>query len=180
MLNNDFNKKNLNIKYNPTISNYIYKVSPKKNKFKNRKEINTIQEYPLTYRTINNYNDEENNNKFFYKKVKMVYKSSKYNTKTFEINDFKKKNTVFDNDGNNIFKILYNTQIIGQDDIRNSLNSNKLHHFSGSNSNENNTNQDTDYNSIKINNYMINEIDKDILENKGNLYADENFSFNNI
>ena len=45
---------------------------------------------------------------------------------------------------------------------------------------KNNTNQDTDYNSIIINNYMINEIDKDILENKGNLYADENFSFNNI
>ena len=117
---------------------------------------------------------------FFIKKLKWFIKEVNLIQKHLKLMILKRKITVFDNDGNNIFKILDNTQIIGPDDIRNSLNSNKLHHFSGSNSNENNTNQDTDYNSIKLNNYMINEIDKDIFENKGNLYADENFSFNNF
>ena len=184
IINNNLKNKNLNIKYNPTLSDNIYKDSSKSNisKNKNNKEMNSNQKYLLTYRTISNDNDEENNKKYLYKKINKANKNI-YNAKTFEINNFKKKNTVFGNDGNNIFKILDNTQIIASDDIRNSLNSHKLHHFSGSNSNGNNTNQDTDYISIKNNNYMMNELDncnKMIYENNGNIYSNDNFSFNNF
>ena len=179
----NYNNKNLNIKYNPTISNNIYRVTPKNNILKNKinKEIDINQKYPLTYRTINTEN-VENDKKYLNKKV-ITVNNNKYKTKAFEINNFKKTNTVFDNNENNIFKILDNTQIIASDDCKNSLNSDKLHHFSGNNSNGNNTNQDTDYNSIKKfnNNYIMNDLDnynKNIFENIGN--SNDNFSFNNF
>ena len=179
--------KNLNIQYNPTISNNIYRGSSN-NKHQIKGEEKTAKKpFPINYRTINNEDKELQNKKIFlYKKVKTA-NNNKYNTKTFEINNLKKKNTVFDNDENSIFKILDNTQIIAPDECRYSLNSNnKLHHQSGSrsNSNGNNTNQDTEYNSIKkfSNNYMMNEYNDNYnnYQYMDNLNNNENFSFNNM
>ena len=193
----NFKNKNLNIQYNPTISNNIYNGSPYNIKTKNNintKEKNAIKTFPINYQPINNKDKELQNKKIIlYKKVK-TDNNNKYNTKTFKVNNLKKKNTVFDNDENSIFKILDNTQIITPDESRYSINcNNKLHQQSGSrsNSNGNNTNQDTEYNSIKkfSNNYMMNEY-MDNYNSKNdynnnyeymeNLNKNENFSFNNM
>ena len=150
----------------------------------------------MNYHTIgNDKNDINNQNKNLYKKVQTANNdniNNIYQTKTFVGNNKKKKNTVFENDENSIFKILDNTQIITPEDCGSSTNSNNIYQFSGSGSNSNsngtNTNQDTDYNSIKKfknsfmkeDNYYLENEHKNILQNNGNLRIEDNFSFNNL
>ena len=188
---NIFKNKNLNIPYNPTISNNINRISPKNSSPKEKNNLclqnklennNYINKYAKNYYTINNDNENDNEiksrNTYIKNKDNNIY--TKY--KTFvEYDDFSKRNNVFNNDNNNIFKILDNTQIITPDDCgsiqSSSLNSNKLHHFSGSNGN--NTNQETDYNSIK----KFNDLNGDKNNNYNNIgiyESEENFSFNNL
>ena len=188
---NIFKNKNLNIPYNPTISNNINRISPKNSSPKEKNNLclqnklennNYINKYAKNYYTINNDNENDNEiksrNTYIKNKDNNIY--TKY--KTFvEYDDFSKRNNVFNNDNNNIFKILDNTQIITSDDCgsiqSSSMNSNKLHHFSGSNGN--NTNQETDYNSIK----KFNDLNGDKNNNYNNIgiyESEENFSFNNL
>jgi len=188
---NNINNKNLNIQYNPTISNNISINTPGGVIFNNKK---VDKKNIMNYHTIdNNKNYIDNKNKNVYKKVQTDNNeniNNLYKTKTFEDNNIKKKNTIFDNDENSIFKILDNTQIISPEDCGSSTNSNNLYQFSGSgrNSNGTNTNQDTDYNSIKTfnnclmkeNKYNLENEHKNILQNKGNLRFEDNFSFNNL
>ena len=183
--------KNLNIPYNPTISNNINRISPKNSSPKKKNNLclqsklennNYINKYSKNYYTINNdnINDNENKSRNTYIKNKDNNIYDKYKTYV-EYNDFSKRNNVFNNDNNNIFKILDNTQIITPDDCgsmqSSSMNSNKLHHFSGSNGN--NTNQETDYNSLK----KFNDLNGDKNNNYNNIgiyESEENFSFNNL
>ena len=148
----------------------------------------------MNFHTMGNYkNDINNQNKNLYKKVQTTNNDNSnkiYQTKTFLDNNKKKKNTVFENDENSIFKILDNTQIITPEDCGSSTNSNNIYQFSGSGSNSNgtNTNQDTDYNSIKKfkysfmkeDNYYLENEHKNFLQNNGNLRIEDNFSFNNL
>ena len=189
---NVFKNKNLNIPYNPTISNNINRISPKNSSTKKKNNLclqnkklennNYINKYAKNYYTINNDNNNENEiksrNTFIKNKDNNKY--DKYKTYE-EYYDFSKRNNVFNNDNNNIFKILDNTQIITTDDCgsiqSSSMNSNKLHHFSGSNGN--NTNQETDYNSLK----KFNDLNGNINNNYYNIgvyESEENFSFNNL
>ena len=202
---NILNNRNLNIQYNPTISNNINRQSPKNRSYKNInkkksdisiqtniKDKNIIKNYNIIYNTISNDNKIRNQNKYFYKKVKTINNRNKtdnmnniYETKTFNIKSNEKKNNVFDSNENSIFKVLDNTQIITPDDCRSSTNSNKLDLFSGSNSNGTDANQDTDYNSLKKfnNNFLMNEyIDNYHIknENNNNYQNIDNFSFNNL
>jgi len=167
---NILQNKNLNIPYNPTISNNINRISPKK-----KNNLCLQNKYTNKYYTINTEIDNEKKSRNIFYKNKDNNICNEY--KTYEVyNDFSKRNNVFNNDNNNIFKILDNTQIITSDDCgsiqSSSVNSNKMHHFSGSNGN--NTNQETDYNSLKkfndLNNY----------KNIGVYESEENFSFNNL
>ena len=188
---NIFKNKNLNIPYNPTISNNINRIAPKNSSPKEKNNLylqnkiennDYINKYSKNYYTINNDNENDNEiksrNAYIKNKDNNIY--TKY--KTFvEYDDFSKRNNVFNNDNNNIFKILDNTQIITSDDCgsiqSSSMNSNKLHHFSGSNGN--NTNQETDYNSIK----QFNDLNGDKNNNYnyiGIYESEENFSFNNL
>ena len=188
---NAFKNKNLNIPYNPTISNNINRISPKNSSTKKKNNLclqsklennNYINKYAKNYYTINNdnINDNEIKSRNIYIKNKDNNIYDKYKTYV-EYNDFSKRNNVFNNDNNNIFKILDNTQIITSDDCgsmqSSSMNSNKLHHFSGSNGN--NTNQETDYNSLK----KFNDLNGDKNNNYNNIgiyESEENFSFNNL
>ena len=188
---NAFKNKNLNIPYNPTISNNINRISPKNSSTKKKNNLclqsklennNYINKYAKNYYTINNdnINDNEIKSRNIYIKNKDNNIYDKYKTYV-EYNDFSKRNNVFNNDNNNIFKILDNTQIITPDDCgsmqSSSMNSNKLHHFSGSNGN--NTNQETDYNSLK----KFNDLNGDKNNNYNNIgiyESEENFSFNNL
>ena len=188
---NIFKNKNLNIPYNPTISNNINRIAPKNSSPKEKNNLylqnkiennDYINKYSKNYYTINNDNENDNEiksrNTYIKNKDNNIY--NKYKTYV-EYNDFSKRNNVFNNDNNNIFKILDNTQIITSDDCgsiqSSSMNSNKLHHFSGSNGN--NTNQETDYNSIK----KFNDLNGDKNNNYNNIgiyESEENFSFNNL
>ena len=188
---NVLKNKNLNIPYNPTISNNINRISPKNSSTKKKNNLclqsklennNYINKYAKNYYTINNDNINDNEiksrNTYIKNKDNNIY--DKYKTYV-EYNDFSKRNNVFNNDNNNIFKILDNTQIITPDDCgsmqSSSMNSNKLHHFSGSNGN--NTNQETDYNSLK----KFNDLNGDKNNNYNNIgiyESEENFSFNNL
>ena len=188
---NIFKNKNLNIPYNPTISNNINRIAPKNSSPKEKNNLylqnkiennDYINKYSKNYYTINNDNENDNEiksrNAYIKNKDNNIY--NKYKTYV-EYNDFSKRNNVFNNDNNNIFKILDNTQIITSDDCgsiqSSSMNSNKLHHFSGSNGN--NTNQETDYNSIK----QFNDLNGDKNNNYNNIgiyESEENFSFNNL
>ena len=188
---NVLKNKNLNIPYNPTISNNINRISPKNSSTKKKNNLslqsklennNYINKYAKNYYTINNdnINDNEIKSRNIYIKNKDNNIYDKYKTYV-EYNDFSKRNNVFNNDNNNIFKILDNTQIITPDDCgsmqSSSMNSNKLHHFSGSNGN--NTNQETDYNSLK----KFNDLNGDKNNNYNNIgiyESEENFSFNNL
>ena len=199
---NAFKNKNLNIPYNPTISNNINRISPKnsspkeknnlclqnKNKLETIETNNYINKYAKNYYTINNDNENDNyndnvirsRNTYIKNKDKNIY--NQYKTYV-EYNDFSKRNNVFNNDNNNIFKILDNTQIITPDDCgsiqSSSMNSNKLHHFSGSNGN--NTNQETDYNSLKKFNDLNGDKNNNYNYNNIGIYeSEENFSFNNL
>ena len=190
---NIFKNKNLNIPYNPTISNNINRIAPKnsspkeknnlylQNKIENNDYINKCSK---NYYIINNDNENDNEiksrNAYIKNKDNNIY--NKYKTYV-EYNDFSKRNNVFNNDNNNIFKILDNTQIITSDDCgsiqSSSMNSNKLHHFSGSNGN--NTNQETDYNSLKKFNDLNGDKNNNYNYNYIGIYeSEENFSFNNL
>ena len=86
-------------------------------------------------------------------------------------------NKVFGDDENNIFKVIDYTQIMTPDEFNNSKyssNSNKLNQISSSHGT--NTNQDTDYNSLKK--FNNNEDFGD--NNYYNRGSDINFSFNNM
>ena len=92
----------------------------------------------------------------------------------------KNNNDVFIDDENSIFKVIDNTQILTPDEFSNSknslMNSNKFNLLNGSNGT--NTNQDTDYNSIKkFNNNFFTNDDNKYYNNSG---YDINFSFNKI
>lgn len=196
---NNFNNKNLNIPYNPTISNSLNKLSSRHTSPKNKDNLyiqtksninndNIIKKNVNNYNTINNDNDIKNKNDYSCRKVQ-TFNNKGINFITLEANDYGKKNNVFNNDDNKIFKVLDNTQIITDEcgSIKSSENSNKLHQYSVSNSNGTNTNQDTDYNSIKKynNNVFANESDNNNYfsnNQMNNEYKniEENFSFNNL
>ena len=169
--------KNLNIKYNPTISNSI--LFSEKNKLNNinynkKKEINSF--------AINNFNKNKINsqNKILYKKNSTI-DNNKFQIKSFKTKNHTKINSVFENDGNNIFKILDNTQIITSDECRNSISKkNDLHCLSEYNSNGSNTFQDTDYNSIKFNNHINDKYKEDYYEGKENKNTYENYEKDEI
>ena len=135
-----------------------------------------------------------NNNKIeIISKPKNKNKYVLYNNKTMITNkpilkniNKEKKNNVFNDDENSIFKVIDNTQIMTPDEFSNSknsnslMNSNKLYQLNGSNGT--NTNQDTDYNSIKkfnTNKFLTNEdlMKDNYYNNSGN---EINFSFNNL
>ena len=158
--------KNLNIKYIPP-SNNFNKIS-----IVSRKTINKNNNI-LHNKTINNSNNSQKIKNDFY-------------TNTNNKNIQKNNNNVFVDDESSIFKVIDYTQIMTPDEFSNSknslMNSNKLNQLSGSNGT--NTNQDTDYNSLKKFNYNYNNkilTNEDFREhnyfNSGN---DVNFSFNNL
>jgi hypothetical protein len=158
--------KNLNIKYIPP-SNNFNKIS-----IVSQKSINKNNNI-LHNKTINNSNNSQKIKNDFY-------------TNTNNKNIQKNNNNVFVDDESSIFKVIDYTQIMTPDEFSNSknslMNSNKLNQLSGSNGT--NTNQDTDYNSLKKFNYNYNNkilTNEDFREhnyfNSGN---DVNFSFNNL
>ena len=163
---NNQNNKNLN-------NNYILPI----NKIFNKKEIaskqNNKNKYVLCNKTINNSNN--------YQKAKNVLYFKNNNNLEKKNN----RNELFRDDENSIFKVIDYTQIMSQDEFSNSknslTNSNKMNLLNGSNGT--NTNQDTDYNSLKKfnnNNYLTNEdFRENNYYNSGN-EVDINFSFNNL
>ena len=126
---------------------------------------------------INTINNNINN-----KNLNIPYISPR-NNKNIKIIS-KNKNKVFNDDEGSIFKVIDNTQILTSDEFNNSKNSNKLNQLSGSNTT--NTNQDTDYNSIKkfnnynTNNFLYNNEDLNDIHYFNNNNINTNFSFNNL
>ena len=164
--------KNLNIPYiSPLnkINNTEISSNPKnKNKYVlcNKAIINTIK--------INNtINTQKTKN--------VVYQKTQTNKNIIPNKEKNKNNNdVFIDDENSIFKVIDNTQILTPDEFSNSknslMNSNKFNLLNGSNGT--NTNQDTDYNSIKkFNNNFFTNDDNKYYNNSG---YDINFSFNKI
>ena len=150
---------------NKNIINTQYITS--NNKF-NKVEIYPKQKdknkYVLYNQTINNSNNSQRIKNAFY---------SNNNKNTYN----KSNNKVFEDDDNNIFKVIDYTQIMTPDEFNNSKyssNSNKLNQISSSHGT--NTNQDTDYNSLKK--FDNNEDFGD--NNYYNRGSDINFSFNNM
>ena len=150
---------------NKNIINTQYITS--NNKF-NKVEIYPKQKdknkYVLYNQTINNSNNSQRIKNAFY---------SNNNKNTYN----KSNNKVFEDDDNNIFKVIDYTQIMTPDEFNNSKyssNSNKLNQISSSHGT--NTNQDTDYNSLKK--FNNNEDFGD--NNYYNRGSDINFSFNNM
>ena len=150
---------------NKNITNTQYITS--NNKF-NKVEIYPKQKdknkYVLYNQTINNSNNSQRIKNAFY---------SNNNKNTYG----KSNNKVFEDDDNNIFKVIDYTQIMTPDEFNNSKyssNSNKLNQISSSHGT--NTNQDTDYNSLKK--FNNNEDFGD--NNYYNRGSDINFSFNNM
>ena len=150
---------------NKNIINTQYITS--NNKF-NKVEIYPKQKdknkYVLYNQTINNSNNSQ--------RIKNVFYSNN-NKNTYN----KSNNKVFEDDDNNIFKVIDYTQIMTPDEFNNSKyssNSNKLNQISSSHGT--NTNQDTDYNSLKK--FNNNEDFGD--NNYYNRGSDINFSFNNM
>ena len=204
-INTERNTYNINITNNKNIIT-------KRNTNTNMKKLNKIKyltltnvNNPKTDRNKNynyNYNipfsqqniKSNNNNKIeIISKPKNKNKYVLYNNKTMITNkpilkniNKEKKNNVFNDDENSIFKVIDNTQIMTPDEFSNSknsnslMNSNKLYQLNGSNGT--NTNQDTDYNSIKkfnTNKFLTNEdlMKDNYYNNSGN---EINFSFNNL
>ena len=150
---------------NKNIINTQYITS--NNKF-NKVEIYPKQKDKNKYvsynQTINNSNNSQRIKNAFY---------SNNNKNTYN----KSNNKVFEDDDNNIFKVIDYTQIMTPDEFNNSKyssNSNKLNQISSSHGT--NTNQDTDYNSLKK--FNNNEDFGD--NNYYNRGSDINFSFNNM
>ena len=159
------NNKNLNAQY-----------IPPNNKF-NKIEINSYKQnnknrYVLS-KTINDSNNSQ--------KIKNAFYTNK---NVNNINNIQKNNNnAFIDDESSIFKVIDYTQIMTPDEFSNSknslTNSNKLNQLSGSNGT--NTNQDTDYNSLKKFNYNNNILTNDFGDNNYyNSGNDINFSFNNL
>ena len=127
--------------------------------------------YVLLNQTINNSNNSQ--------RIKNAF----YASNNKNIQNKSNNNKVFGDDENNIFKVIDYTQIMTPDEFNNSKyssNSNKLNQISSSHGT--NTNQDTDYNSLKKfnnnNNILTNEDLGD--NNYFNRGSDINFSFNNV
>ena len=156
--------KNLNIKYIPPSNNF------KKISTQSLKQMNN-NKYASCNKTINNSNNSQ--------KITNDYYANKNNNHIQRNN-----NNVFEDDESSIFKVIDYTQIMTTDEFSNSknslMNSNKLNQLSGSNGT--NTNQDTDYNSLKKFNYNNNILtNEDFRENNYyNSGNDVNFSFNNL
>ena len=126
---------------------------------------------PFSQQNIKSNNNNNNNKIEIISRPKNKNKYVLYNNKTMITNkpilkniNKEKKNNVFNDDENSIFKVIDNTQIMTPDEFSNSknsnslMNSNKLYQLNGSNGT--NTNQDTDYNSIKkfnTNKFLTNE-----------------------
>ena len=148
---------------------------------------------PFSPQNIKSNNNNNNNKIEIISRPKNKNKYVLYNNKTMITNkpilkniNKEKKNNVFNDDENSIFKVIDNTQIMTPDEFSNSknsnslMNSNKLYQLNGSNGT--NTNQDTDYNSIKkfnTNKFLTNEdlMKDNYYNNSGN---EINFSFNNL
>ena len=157
--------------------NKTEKNSPNKNinpqYITSNNKFNKVEIYPkqkdknkyVSYnQTINNSNNSQRIKNAFY---------SNNNKNTYN----KSNNKVFEDDDNNIFKVIDYTQIMTPDEFNNSKyssNSNKLNQISSSHGT--NTNQDTDYNSLKK--FNNNEDFGD--NNYYNRGSDINFSFNNM
>ena len=196
-LNNNININNKNIIIKRNTNTNINKLN--KIKFLTLANVNN----PKTDRNKNynvpfspqNIKINNNNNIEILSKPKNKNKYVLYNNKTLITNkpilnnitkENKNKNNVFNEDENSIFKVIDNTQIMTPDEFSNSknsnslMNSNKLYQLNGSNGT--NTNQDTDYNSIKkfnTNKILTNEdlMKDNYYNNSGN---EINFSFNNL
>ena len=164
--------KNLNIPYiSPLnkLNNTEISSNPKnKNKYVlcNKAIINKIK--------INNSNNIQTTKNVVYQKTQTNKSIIPNNEKN------KNNNDVFIDDENSIFKVIDNTQILTPDEFSNSKNSlmssNKFNQLNGSNGT--NTNQDTDYNSIKkFNNNFFTNNDNKYYNNSG---YDINFSFNKV
>ena len=190
---NNTNNKNIIIKRNTnTNMNQINKIKyltlTNIHNSKNEKNKNLNIPYSPPNSKLNNNNNIEisskpkNKNKYVLCNHKMII-NNRQNIKNVNKEN---KNDVFNDDENSIFKVIDNTQIMTPDEFNNSknsnslTNSNKLYQLNGSNGT--NTNQDTDYNSIKkfnTNKFLTNEdlIKDNYYNNSGN---DVNFSFNNL
>ena len=155
---------------------YLTLANVKKNKnqyITSNNKFNKVEIYPkqkdknkyvLYNQTINNSNNSQRIKNAFY---------SNNNKNTYN----KSNNKVFEDDDNNIFKVIDYTQIMTPDEFNNSKyssNSNKLNQISSSHGT--NTNQDTNYNSLKK--FNNNEDFGD--NNYYNRGSDINFSFNNM
>ena len=190
---NNTNNKNIIIKRNTnTNMNQINKIKyltlTNIHNSKNEKNKNLNIPYSPPNSKLNNNNNIEisskpkNKNKYVLCNHKMII-NNRQNIKNVNKEN---KNKVFNDDENSIFKVIDNTQIMTPDEFNNSknsnslTNSNKLYQLNGSNGT--NTNQDTDYNSIKkfnTNKFLTNEdlMKDNYYNNSGN---DVNFSFNNL
>ena len=190
---NNTNNKNIIIKRNTnTNMNQINKIKyltlTNIHNSKNEKNKNLNIPYSPPNSKLNNNNNIEisskpkNKNKYVLCNHKMII-NNRQNIKNVNKEN---KNDVFNDDENSIFKVIDNTQIMTPDEFNNSknsnslTNSNKLYQLNGSNGT--NTNQDTDYNSIKkfnTNKFLTNEdlMKDNYYNNSGN---DVNFSFNNL
>ena len=190
---NNTNNKNIIIKRNTnTNMNQINKIKyltlTNIHNSKNEKNKNLNIPYIPPNSKLNNNNNIEisskpkNKNKYVLCNHKMII-NNRQNIKNVNKEN---KNNVFNDDENSIFKVIDNTQIMTPDEFNNSknsnslTNSNKLYQLNGSNGT--NTNQDTDYNSIKkfnTNKFLTNEdlMKDNYYNNSGN---DVNFSFNNL
>ena len=188
-LTNINNKNNINKTYINDVKSQnkdlnIPYISPynKLNNIEISSKAKNKNKYVLCNKLINDSNNGQKMKNVFYQKNQ--YKTIKTSNLNNNINNKVNNNNVFVDDERSIFKVLDNTQIMTTDEFSNSknslANSNKLNILNGSNTT--NTNQDTDYNSIKKfnnNNYLTNEDygNNNYYNNSGN---DINFSFNNL
>ena len=190
---NIITKRNTNTNMNK-LNKIKYLTLTNVNNPKTDRNKNYNYNYNIPFSQQNIKSNNNNNNKIeIISRPKNKNKYVLYNNKTMITNkpilkniNKEKKNNVFNDDENSIFKVIDNTQIMTPDEFSNSknsnslMNSNKLYQLNGSNGT--NTNQDTDYNSIKkfnTNKFLTNEdlMKDNYYNNSGN---DVNFSFNNL
>ena len=190
---NIITKRNTNTNMNK-LNKIKYLTLTNVNNPKTDRNKNYNYNYNIPFSPQNVKSNNNNNNKIeIISRPKNKNKYVLYNNKTMITNkpilkniNKEKKNNVFNDDENSIFKVIDNTQIMTPDEFSNSknsnslMNSNKLYQLNGSNGT--NTNQDTDYNSIKkfnTNKFLTNEdlMKDNYYNNSGN---EINFSFNNL
>ena len=193
MNNNINNNKNIIIKRNTNTNmnklnkiKYLTLTNVNNSKIEKNKNFN-IPLGPPNIKLNNNNNMEILSNPKNKNKYVLYNNKTMINHKQIIKNVSKENaNNVFNDDDNSIFKVIDNTQIMTPDEFSNSknsnslMNSNKLYQLNGSNGT--NTNQDTDYNSIKkfnTNKFLTNEdlMKDNYYNNSGN---EINFSFNNL